>query len=455
MISKTRRSEVFERLRAANPIAGSPELPSLELSAVGEAHVSLVPGRRWVRPVLVLALLVATFFVVAPALGLRLPSLDFWSAEKASPEVVADFASMDTGAPRGMGPGVIARQTRLVERVRVGGKLQELWVGQTRSGGYCVEWSQIGGGCDKHGVNPLDVFGVAESTLPPSERSSPPTAHYGGEMKEYLEKMRSHMKQIDIAGDVKSKWSSSVEIRFADGTVLRPDIFWVGPPIDLGFFSYTVTPEHQQPGHGISSVVALDKDGNVVATDRGMDYAWRPPLNSPPEDALVGQKRVMMQVEAPGGAATIYSAPTRYDSSCYWLELNGRIYGGGGSGGCLSNQDLDEEMVSLRFIPTTGAVVLWGQLGELSGKTGSVELRYADGDSATFRPRDHQLLVSIPPEHLRSGHQVVEVVVRDASLRVIQDETGFFRDEKGEKHPIWSGCSSVLPIPRSVAETCR
>ncbi len=449
MIGRKRTLEALERLRAANPVSGAPELPRLDLSAAAEAQISLVPRRRWTRPALVLALLIAAFFVVAPALGLRLPPLDFWSAEKAPPEVVADFASMDTGAPtKGMAPGVIAGQTRLVERVHIGGKLQELWVGPTKSGGYCVEWSHIGGGCDKHGVNPLEVFGVSEGIPQPGTKPDPTRPDL------------LRLKQIDIAGYVKSKWSSSVEIHFADGTVLRPDIFWVGPPIDLGFFSYTVTPEHQRPGHEITSVVALDEHGNFVTENEGMNVSRFNPASShppatPPRDALLAEKQVLIQVQTAGGPATLYRAPTRYDSSCYWLELEGRIYGGGDGGGCMSDQNLDEGTIGLRFIPTADAVVLWGTMGELSGKAESVELRYADGNSATFQPRDHRLLVSIPAEHLRSGHQVVEVIVRDANGKIIRDETGSFRDEKGAEHTFWIGCSSVLPVSESVAMTCR
>jgi hypothetical protein len=402
----------FERLQAANPIGGFLELPQLRLPeslGVASERAPFGEEKHRFRPVLVLVLLAAAFFAVAPALGLHLPPLDFWAAEKAPPQVVSDFSSLDSGAPAGMAPGVIAGETRLVERTMLAGKRQELWVGPTKAGGYCVLWSHIGGGCDKNGTVPLNVFGSLTPTL---IRVQPAGAHGVHRIQP-----PTHGKLVAVGGDVKSAWADSVELHFADGTVIRPDILWVSAPISAGFFSYTVPPEHQRPGHQMTSVVARDAHGNVVTVNHDMDLAWRPSPSAPPDDALVAEKRILIEAQTADGPAVLYVAPTRYEARCSWLELADRVY----DRLCLSEKDENESGVGVGLIPTENAVVV---VGDLRGKASTVALRFADGQSETIQPRERRLLSAIPPEHLSHGRELTELIVRDLSGRILVDNTG-------------------------------
>ena len=55
-----------------------------------------------------LAALAVASLLVAPAVGVRVPILDFWTAEKAPPKIVEDFESLAEGAPAGETERLIA-----------------------------------------------------------------------------------------------------------------------------------------------------------------------------------------------------------------------------------------------------------------------------------------------------------------------------------------------------------
>jgi hypothetical protein len=73
-----------------------------------------------------------------------------------------------------------------------------------------------------------------------------------------------------LSGHLNADYAESVELRFADGDIVRPDLTWVSEPIGARFFIYDIPPARREPGHAISGVVALDGDGDIVADERGV-----------------------------------------------------------------------------------------------------------------------------------------------------------------------------------------
>ena len=231
--------------------------------------------------------------------GLGLPVLDFGHAEKAPPDsrVVKNFAVLDQGAPPGMATDVIPNETR---KVATFGK-EALWVAPTRQGGFCTDRGG-GGGCDRLGTVPLNVGWAVERSAPSPESDR----IFGG------------LPVVDaVEGYVNARWADALEIRFEDGDVIRPRIVWVSKPIDVGFFDQKIPLPHRQPDHLISAVVALDRDGNLVASDSLGRYR----NEAPPPDAILDQAKEAAVIETGDGPAVLRTAPTRYEGRCTWLEF--------------------------------------------------------------------------------------------------------------------------------------
>jgi hypothetical protein len=417
--------EAFERLRRANPVSrdaareraasiGRRDLSGLVFSA--DARTFAPPRRRWFRPVLAAAVLMAAFVGVASAVGLQLPVLDFGSAEKAPPRVVKDFAGFDVGAPSGMAPGVIAGETRRIMTAHFAGATHELWVAPTREGGFCELWTRSFGGCDRVGTVPLGVTRIygGSSPLPQGAGSL-----------------------VALGGHASAAYVTDVEIRFADHAVARPTIVWVSRPIGAGFFAYDVPPEHREPGHEVTAVVALDRSGNVVTEDT--DVARQ--AGGTPPDAVVSDEKPIASVETEEGTATLYVAPTRYSGRCAWLQLGGR--------NLLFTPCVPHGYAfapfALRFAPTAADVVLAGWAGE---RVASVVVRYADGDEETVHPRDGFVLYRLPAAHLTPGHQVTTVLGEDSTGATLHE---LAVAPMAAANP----CFGSLPVPSATAPTCR
>ncbi len=250
--------------------------------------------------VVLLVLLVGAAFTF----GLGLPELDFGQAEKAPPDsrVVKNFGVLDQGAPPGMATDVIPNETR---KVGTFGE-QSLWVAPTKQGGFCTDLGG-GGGCDRLGTVPLSVSWAIERSgpMPGADKT------YGG------------LPVVDqINGYVNARWADALEVRFEDGEVIKPRLLWVSKPIEAGFYLQTIPLRHRQPGHLISAVVALDREGNLVASDSlGRDRA-----HAPPADAILDQAQESTRIETRAGPAVLRTAPTRYEGRCGWLEFAGETH---------------------------------------------------------------------------------------------------------------------------------
>lgn len=350
----TRAGEAFDLLRAANPV------PS--------GRTARRPHRR-TRVVLAFAAILLCFLLVAPAVGIRVPPLDFWSAEKAPPKVVQDFETLSEGAPPGMDPGAVPGETRKV-RLADG---QTLWVAPTRHGGFCTD-----GGCDKLGTNPMSVSWNA-NRIPARHAKAPLPIRF----VEW------------IAGHVNGKYAAAAEVRFTDGDSEPLELAWVSEPINAGFFHYAIP-----DGREIASVDALDADGQVIARDDG----GRAPPAAPQPDAVVERKRVALRVDTDRGEAVIWKAPTRYEGRCTWFEFRGTR---SAVGRCMAKGYERQVGFGLAVRAVHGESFLVGVCGYAA-----IELLHGDGSSRRVKCRDGLALARLRPADLAGEMQAVDAAGR-------------------------------------------
>lgn len=385
-----------------------------ELAASGRRR-----SRRGRLVAIVAALLAVA--VAAPALGLHEPILRFFEGEPAPEQIVKGFATLDDGAPiPEWRTGVIAGETRKVMEAYFADKLHTLFVAPTKYGGLCEQWSRAGGGCDRLGTVPLSISWGRSGSIPAGSDGLPDLDKYP---PDYIE------------GFAHSKWVDRVEIRFEDGAVVRPDVVWVGAPIDAGFFAYDVPREHLRLGHRISAVVALDVDGNLVTEDTGGSEGVLP---VPPVDALVDAKEKSLEIPTANGSATIWTAPTRYEGRCLWLDLEGKL---SSLGRCSPKGYEHDGGIATRFLPTRDDALLFASV---SPRVGLVVLRFAGGENATVEPHDGLVLYEIPAAHFTEGQRLAEVVFKDRSGAEIT------------RFPVTTGggpraaCYAPVPLPAGV-----
>ena len=346
------RRHDLDLLRSANPVpgVGAPRLPV-----------------RRSRVVTLAAGVVAVILIAAPALGLGLPPLDFRHAEHAPAPVEHDFDTLGVGAPEGMDPGVIPGETRKVATFRLpSGGTRTLWVAPTRAGGLCDLFSNLGGGCDQLGTVPLSV----------SWGGGPPGDNI-----------------LRVAGFVRDRWSSEVQIELDNGTLVTPHVVWVGEPIGAGFFLY-----EPPTGRGVALVRALDADGNVVAVQQP---GGEEPV--PPPDALVDQKALAYEIDTEHGPARVWFAPTRYDGRCAWIEFEGQLFRGQP---CFPHGYVHQTGLSVGFLRTSDAVLLRGWVGDAVDRA---VLEFADGETSLAEARDNTILADFPAAHFEPGHRLVDV----------------------------------------------
>jgi hypothetical protein len=193
--------------------------------------------RRRLKAASIAALLVVVIVSAAPAFGLGGRVIDFLDREPAPEPERLLFAELDTGAPPGMAPGVIADEARgVMTRQFSDGRRYILWVAPTRSGGFCISYRAVGPGCTSRSF-PLSWGG---------SRGGPNTP-------------------IIIYGSVTADRAHHVDLEYEDGTTSETELVWVGEPIDAGFF-FLELPEHRiTGGHQLRAVVARDRDGAELA----------------------------------------------------------------------------------------------------------------------------------------------------------------------------------------------
>lgn len=339
------------------------------------------------RLVLVALALVVAFALVAPALGIDLPVLDFWKAEKASPRVVEDFRSLTEGAPAGMDPEALPGEARKVTTAVLSDGPHTLWVAPTRAGGFCLTWTNASGGCDQLGTVPLSVTWMAAGPLPARELRPEP----------------SRTSFTRVSGFANADYVHSIELRFADGDVVRPNVSWVSEPIGAGFFVYDLPQARRASGHELIAVVALDSNGQIVAEDTGRPSES---TGSAPPEAIVDERTAIARIRTRHGEAVVWEAPTRYEGRCAWLEYEGRSLA---FVPCMP-KGYPFGAFAFRFVPTADDVLL---VGWVRNDVASVEVTFADGDRIVAHPQDGFVLVELPAEHLVRGREARTIVSRD------------------------------------------
>jgi hypothetical protein len=312
-----------------------------------------------------LAASVAAVAIAAPASGLHEPIIDFFDGERATDRVLADFAYLDVGAPPGMATGVIPGETRRVVTVRLSNGPHELWVAPTRAGGFCTMWTKMSGGCDRLGTLALSVS-------------------YGGD-------------PFAVTGHADADYVHSVEARYTDGTAEPVDVTWVGPPIHAGFFAYE--PER---GRVPGALVGLDADGTVVTT-HPIDGRHVERLLI---DAVLDEKTEMLSLEAAGGTARLWTAPTRYEGRCAWVEYAGKRYP---AARCGPKGYSWKEGVGLGLVDLGGDYFLLGTAGP---RFAPLELRLSDDRRIPIKPVEDVVFVKLP-EDVKTG-DTVTIVPADA-----------------------------------------
>ncbi|MGZ4280608.1 MAG: hypothetical protein ACXVQ4_00805 [Gaiellaceae bacterium] len=359
----------------------------------------LLPRRRLRLLLAVVAVLLLLFVGAAFTFGLGLPVLDFGQADKAPPgsRVVKNFAVLDQGAPPGMATDVIPNETR---KVATFGE-ETLWVAPTKQGGFCTDLGGEGG-CDRLGTVPLNVSWAIErsgggGSGPESERS------FGG------------VPVVDeLSGYVNARWATALEIRFEDGDVIRPRVVWVSKPIAAGFFVQTISKAHRRAGHLISAVVALDQKGTFVSQD-SLD-----PRRDRLADALMDKRRVAWEIKTTHGPAKTWTAPTRYEGTCYWTEFEARR----ALAGC-GPKGYSFDGFSIAPLRTTDDVLF---TGTTFSQIATVVFRYQDGDVANVSPHNGLILYEVPSPHFEAGHTLATIEGVDAQGKAVvtidQDKVG-------------------------------
>jgi hypothetical protein len=336
-----RTSEPNEQTRADARARLFAEIHANAHGVRGRQPLGLWRGGILPRPrlgVIIAGMGVALLLIVGVAFTFGVPMIDFWQAEKAPSEsrVVKNFAVLDQGAPPGMATDVIPNETR---KVATFGK-ETLWVAPTRQGGFCIDLGG-GGGCDRLGTVPLDVSWAIERSGPdPRSQKS-----FGGRLV------------VDqVSGYVNARWADALEIRFEDGDVIKPHVIWVSKPIEVGFYVQQIPPSHRQAGHLISAVVALDRDGKLVASE-SLDHNRS---TTPPADAILDRAKRVAEIETSAGPAVLQVAPTRYEGRCAWVEFGSEAIG---VAPCLPKGYEDQAALGFAVYSLGGRLILAGECG--------------------------------------------------------------------------------------------
>ena len=326
---------------------------------------------------LALAALVVGVVFVAPALGLHPPFVDFFSAKHAPKRVVRQFAQLNLGGPRGMNPQAISGQTRLITTYHLrNGKALPLWVTPTRKGGFCYILG--GGGC-----------------LAPGSRTHKEPGDLNPGALDVARFSAWHARVIE--GTVADQKTTKLELRFANGPTALLPLLWVSKPIDRAFYLYQLTRAQEKPSNRPTALLALDKNGHVLAR---VTSAFRlpPPWSNPNNVSSKADRRVILR----SGPLSIAIAPSRTGGDCSWVRYRTGII----SSGCAPP----------RFLTTAMAAGLSHGTGftsfdaQLKPDVARVALRFQSGANVTLTPVEGFVLYNIPKTHWPRGHRLVQAI---------------------------------------------
>lgn len=345
------------------------------------------------RAALILAATLGAVIVAAPALGLHRVIVDWFQAEHASDRTQLEFLQLGVLAPKGMDPGVIPGSARRVMTARTSKGTYTLSVAPTRTGGFCLQWSDYVGGCTRN-----------RSQSYPDEAGSLNASALGATMEVDQEGTVSVVSGSLLGDDIER-----LVVEYEDGVEAEIPFVWVSAPIDAGFYLFEVPVEHRVRGARATALIATDGEGEEVARQnfrfpRPEDVlrSMRLPdgtIVSLPAKALVNQARKVIEIKMSNGQRrAVWVMPSSDGGQCY-------AYGGGS--GCSSHVGPDPLGAGLHG----GATVLLA--GQVRSDVASYELHYEDGTIERLRPVEGFILHEITPEHYPRGHRLNRIRALD------------------------------------------
>jgi hypothetical protein len=344
-----------------------------------------------------MALVAAALAVAVTAVAFGWPQtlVDFVKAPPAPQSVRTFFDAHHLGMPARVSPQVKLGDAREIMTATFDANHlppenpvpHTLYVAPRQDGGFCYLWTDYGGSC----ADPEDT----------SRATTEPAARPLG--LDWLED--------DFAGFV-AGWvrtdARTLEARYADGTAASIPVTWVSAPIDAGFFAYVVPPAHQTPSDALTSVVALDQNGNAV--DR-QTFAVTKPLDQDVMQTLPDGTKLMLPRRAQAarareiksGPAHLWVLPRTGGGTCY-------LYGSGAGGGqgCTSIDRL------ARLPVIDGGDVHGVYFAQVKPSVAMVELRYRDGEVQRLKPVDGFVFHA-----MTRGSRLVAAVALDRSGKAI------------------------------------
>jgi hypothetical protein len=120
----------------------------------------------------------------------------------------------------------------------------------------------------------------------------------------------SRSRSFAVSGFAHARWADDIEISLDDGATVHPEVIWISPPIDAGFFYYRA-PE----GRTITKVAAL-QGHKVMAADAGAASKEAHPLGD------LSKRTQVAEFQTNDGTATFWTAPTPTEGRCTWLEFH-------------------------------------------------------------------------------------------------------------------------------------
>jgi hypothetical protein len=387
---------VLRRLAASNPVPA--ELVE-ELSRIlrdQRPDLSAPPTREPHRRTLLVAALVAIAALVAgPALALKFGVIDFSAAPPAPAHVVTQFESLSQGAPPGMDPAVHGAETRTVGEL--GG--HTLWVAPTNEGGLCYELAESTGGCDKFGTVPLSVSWGSDS----APRQAPPARSSHARPSRARPNVSPPRSFQRVDGYAHARWADEVEVKLDDGSLAHPRVIWISAPISAGFFYYRAP-----AGRSIDSVLALRR-GEVMTVETLAANA----SSEPHPFADLSRRQLVAQIQTDDGAAKLWTAPTKTDGRCAWLEFGGHE---AAVAPCLPHGYEHQVALGVSVRALGGHSVLAGECGYHG-----IQFLHRDGTTRTILCADGLVFADLSPADSAGSFRAVDArgrPVAGSSLRV-------------------------------------
>jgi len=351
--------------------------------------------------------IVGAVIVAAPAFGLGRYAIDWLSADPAPHRVQLDFAQLGVGAPNGMDPAVVPDAARKVMVVTLADGPHTLWVAPTKSGGFCVTWSGLWGGCRSRQV---------PAALP---------APGSWDMRSW--ELGMTVQQVDgattrLGGSLLAHDAVRLVVDYEDGASDEVPFTWVSPPIDAGFYVFDVPAAHRSFGHRATILRAVDAKGNDVA---------RAAIPTPPPDELIVPQRLPdgTSVSLPrkalatkahrvtelttenGTRVTVWTLPTADGGTCY-------VYPRGN--GCRPAGYEQPEPMEVSLASGGNPMLFFGQV---TSAVSAVELRFEDGSSERVKAIDGFVLTEVRPGHYARGDRLELVIALDRGGQELQRQT--------------------------------